>query len=159
MVPFTGFYLFEGRTYFSLHFIEKCGTEGIAGKSIIKVSDIPPNPMIAVAAFRNETVYVGIPFQVSAKCMKNHDKAGSEVQGFIPFEKHAGDNTVYGVKKAVEEGTVIQEKVPKLFINGKDAMAVFDINELKGHRGSALHGVKISAGGAKTAMASEGNKF
>ena len=51
-----------------------------------------------------------------------HQISQSEVQGFILFEKHAGDNTVYGVKKAVEEGTVIQEKAPKLFINGKDAI-------------------------------------
>jgi hypothetical protein len=34
-----------------------------------------------------------IPFEISAECMKNHDKTGSEVFGFIHFEEHTRDDT------------------------------------------------------------------
>ena len=36
------------------------------------------------------------------------------------------------MKKAVKERAVIQEKVPKLFVNGKDTMTVCNIDELEG---------------------------
>ena len=63
------------------------------------------------------------------------------------------------MKKAVKERAVIEEKVPKLLVNGKDTMTVCNIDELEGHRGSALHGVQITTGGAETAMAAERDKF
>ena len=37
------------------------------------------------------------------------------------------------MKKAVKEGTVIQEELPELLINCKNAVAVTDIYQLKGH--------------------------
>ena len=33
--------------------------------------------------------------------MEDHDKAGSEMYGFVPFEKHAGNDTVNGMEEAV----------------------------------------------------------
>ena len=56
--------------------------------------------------------------------MKNRDKTGSEIHGFVLFEKHAGNNAVNSMKKAVKEGAVKEEKVPELGINGKDTMPV-----------------------------------
>lgn len=44
-----------------------------------------------------------------------------------------------------------QKKLPELLINREDAMAVDDIYELKGHRGSALYGVEITTGRAEAA--------
>ena len=38
-------------------------------------------------------------------------------------------------------------------------MAVRDINEFKGHRGSTVHGIFISTGRAETAVAAERDKF
>ena len=87
--------------------------------------------------------------------MEDHDETGSEVHGFILLKKHTGDNAVYGMEKTVEEGAVIEKKVPELFINGKDTMAVRDINKFKGHRGSTIHGIFISTGRAETAVAAE----
>ena len=84
--------------------------------------------------------------------MEDHDETGSEVHGFILLKKHTGDNAVYGMEKTVEEGAVIEKKVPELFINGKDTMAVRDINKFKGHRGSTIHGIFISTGRAETAV-------
>ena len=55
---------------------------------IIKMRDIAPNPIIAVATFENQTVNVRIPFEISAKSMENHDISWSEVHGFIDFKEH-----------------------------------------------------------------------
>lgn len=73
--------------------------------------------------------------------MENHDKSGSEVHGLVLLEKQAGNNTVYSMKEAVKESAVKEKEVPEVFINGEDAVAVCDIDELKGHGSSALHGV------------------
>ena len=50
-------------------------------------------------------------------------------------------------------------KTPELFINGKNTMTVGDIDQLKGHGRSALHGVEIPTGRAEAAVAAERNKF
>lgn len=73
--------------------------------------------------------------------MENHDEAGGEIHGFILFIKHTGNNTGYSVEQTVEEGAVMEEETPELFVNGKNTVAVNDINKLKGHGGSALHRV------------------
>ena len=63
------------------------------------------------------------------------------------------------MKETVKERAILQEKITEGRINGKNAMTVSDINELKGHRGSAVNGVFIAAGRAKTTFASKGDKF
>jgi len=63
------------------------------------------------------------------------------------------------VEKVVEQSTVSQEKVTKIFINRKDTMAVFDINQLKGHGSSTFHRIFVSAGRAETTVTTEWNKF
>ena len=63
------------------------------------------------------------------------------------------------MKKAVEEGTVIEEKIPELLINCKNTVAMTDIYQFKGHTGSAFHGIFIAAGGAETAFAAERDKL
>jgi len=77
-----------------------CGAEGIAEKSIVEIVDIAPEAVVTVAAFGNEAMDVGIPFQIPAKGMENQNKTGSEVHGFVLFKKHTGDNTVYSMKEA-----------------------------------------------------------
>ena len=52
-----------------------------------------------------------------------------------------------------------RKKLPELFINGKNTMTVGDIDQLKGHGRSALHGVEIATGRAEAAVAAERNKF
>lgn len=70
------------------HFIQKGGAERITEESIVKVVKIMPESVIVAAALRDRTVDVGVPFQIPVKGMENHDKSGSEIQGFILFEKH-----------------------------------------------------------------------
>ena len=59
------------------------------------------------------------------------------------------------MKETVKERAILQEKITEGRINGKNAMTVSDINELKGHRGSAIHGIFITAGRAETAVTTE----
>lgn len=160
MLPVAlGFHLFKGRANLCFHFVEKSSTKGIAEEGIVKVMDITPETSITISALGNKTVDMRVPFEISAEGVEDHDEAGSEVHRFILLEKHAGNNTIYGMKKAVKERTVIEEKVPELGINGKNAMAVDNIDQFKGHRGSALHGIKVAAGGTKAAVAAERDEF
>lgn len=155
----TGRYLFERGTDLGFQFIEQGSAESIAEVGIVKVIDIAPETIITVTTFRNKAVYVRVPLQISAKGVEYHDETGSKVHGLILFKKHMGDNAVYGMEETVKEGTVIQEKLPELFINGKNTMTVGDIDQLKGHGRSALHGVEIATGRAEAAVAAERNKF
>lgn len=63
------------------------------------------------------------------------------------------------MEQTVKEGTVIKEKIPKLFIDCKNAVAVRYIYKFKGHVGSAFHGIFVTAGGAETAFAAERDKL
>jgi len=63
------------------------------------------------------------------------------------------------MKETVKQGTVIQKKVPELFIDCKNAVAMTDIYQFKGHTGSAFHGIFVAAGGAETAFAAERDKL
>ena len=63
------------------------------------------------------------------------------------------------MKKAVQQGTVLEEEGAKVFVDGKDAVSVGDIDKFKRHRGSALHGILIATGRAETAMTAKGDKL
>lgn len=63
------------------------------------------------------------------------------------------------MEKAVKKFTVIEEKSAEIFINGENTMPVGNIDQFKGHRGSALHGIKVSAGRTETAVAAERDEF
>ena len=48
-----------------------------------------PEAVVTVSAFRYKAVDVGVPLQVSAEGMEDHDKSGREVLGLVHLEKHA----------------------------------------------------------------------
>ena len=154
-----GLYLFKRWSELSLHFIKKGSAESVTEISIIEMTYAAPETIVAVAAFGNEAVDVRVPFQIPAKGMEDHDKAWSEVQGFILFRKHPGNDAVYGMKETVQKRTVIKEKLAEPGINGKDTMPVGDIDELKGHGGSAFHGILVATGGAEAAVTEERDGF
>ena len=152
-------HLFKRRADLSFQFIKECSTESVAQIMIVEMMSLAPEAIIAVTALRNKAMDMRVPFEIPAEGMKDHDETGREVHGFILLKKHTGDNTVYGMEKTIEERAVIEEKVTKLFINGKDTMTVGDINELKGHRGSAFHGIFVTAGGTEAAVAAKRDKL
>jgi len=63
------------------------------------------------------------------------------------------------MKETVKQCSVIKEKLSQVFVNGKNTMAVGDIDQLKGHGRSALHGVEIPTGRAEAAVAAERDEF
>ena len=73
--------------------------------------------------------------------------------------KHAGNNAVHGVKKAVEQRAVFDKKCPEIFIYSKNTMTMLSMNQFKGHTGSALHGIFVSTGRTEPAVTTERNKF
>ena len=48
---------------------------------------MPPETIIAIAAFRDETMNVGIPLEVPAKSMQDHDKTRGKVFVFVHFRE------------------------------------------------------------------------
>ena len=63
------------------------------------------------------------------------------------------------MNETVKKGTIFEKVISEVFINGKDTVTVLDIDELKGHTGSALHGILVSTGRTKTTVTAERNKF
>lgn len=53
--------------------------------------------------FTNKAVDMGIPFQIPAKGVKNHNKSRSKILGFIEFVKHTADHAGNRVEKAVKK--------------------------------------------------------
>ena len=153
------FYFFKRRADPDFQFIEESGAESTAEIVIVKVPDMTPGAVITETAFGEEAVDMGIPFEIPAKSVEDHDISGSEIFGLIELEKHTGDDTGNRMEETVQERAVLEEKGTEIFINGKDAMAMADIDELKKHRGGAFHGVFISAGRTETAATTERDKF
>ena len=82
------FYFFERRSDPVFQFIEKSSTESVTEIVVVKVFYMTPESIITVAAFGKEAVNVGIPFEIAAKSMKDHDIAGSKIFGMVQIEKH-----------------------------------------------------------------------
>ena len=110
MLGITGsLYFLERRTKFKFHFIKKGSAESITQEIVVEMVDVAPKAIIAVTAFRNKTMDMRIPLEVSPKGMQNHDKTRSEVSGFIEIRKHFGNDTGNSMKQAVKEGAVIEK--------------------------------------------------
>ena len=82
------FYFFERRSNPVFQFIEKSSTESVAEIVVVKVFYMTPETVITVTAFGKKAVNVGIPFEIAAKSMKDHDIAGSKIFGMVQIEKH-----------------------------------------------------------------------
>ena len=77
------FHFFERRSNPVFQFIEKSRAESIAQIVVVKVFYMAPEAVITVATFGKEAVNVGIPFEIAAKSMKDHDIAGSKIFGMV----------------------------------------------------------------------------
>ena len=63
------------------------------------------------------------------------------------------------MKQTIEQRPVFEKEITKVFINRENAMAVWDIHQLKGHTGSAFHGIFVATGRTEAAMTAERNKL
>ncbi len=102
---------------------------------------------------------MGIPFQVTAESVENHDETGGIVFRFINLIKKAADNTGNSMKEAVKEIAVIKEKRAQKFINGKYTMTVRDMKQFKRHFSCSFHSIFRATGGTKAALTAERNEF
>ncbi len=75
------------------HKVQKSGLEGMAHIGETEKIDLSPNPGIAYTAFRYEAVYMRIPFQRPAKCVKDKDITRCEVLTLVHFVEHLLNNT------------------------------------------------------------------
>ena len=104
--------LFKGGSDPFFHFRQQDRLESPAQVSIVEMFFSPPESFVREAAFCDEAVDVGVPFQGPAKGMEDADKARDKVFGLIDFIKHVGDNNADSLEKAVKEGAVFQEEMP-----------------------------------------------
>ena len=53
----------------------------------------------------------------------------------------------------------MEEKITEIFINGKNTVAMSNIDQFKRHIGSAFPGIFVTASGTKAAVTTERDKF
>ncbi len=70
-----GLRFFERSVNARLHFVQKRGLEGLMQQIVVKMSFSAPYPAVPNAAFRNQAVDVGVPFQVPAESVEDASKA------------------------------------------------------------------------------------
>lgn len=153
------FDLFERRADLLFQKIEKGGLERFSEEKVIEVLNIAPKPVIRKTAFGDEAVNMWIPFQRTSKRMEDANEAGSEPFGLVLGMKHTDDDTADCLKKAVEKRTIFQEKMPKLFIDSKNAMSMSAGDQLESHTVGSLLGIFDATGRAEPTFAAERNKF
>ena len=97
----------------------------------------PSGAVIRQTAFRDKAVDVRIPFKGTSEGVKNTNEAGDKVFGFVYVVKHPQENTADSLKEAVKERAVFEKEAAEFFINGKNTVPVYTMNEFKGHRSRA----------------------
>ena len=84
-----GFDLFERRSDLRFQFIEECSLEGVPHEAVVEVGVCAPETVVSDTAFRDKTVDMRIPFEVTAKGVKDTDKTWGKALRFIIFMEHA----------------------------------------------------------------------
>ena len=79
--------------------------------------------------------------------------------GFIEVKEHARDNTGNRMKQTIEQRTILQKELAEILIDCKNTVPVLDIDEFKGHGGSAFHRIFVAASRTKTTVAAKRNKL
>ena len=126
-----GFDFFEGRAKLGFHLIQESSAKSVTEIGVVKMFHITPEAIITVSTFRDETVNVWIPFQISSEGVKNHDETRSVVFGFIHFKEQRRKNAGDGMEETVEQSPVFKEELTEILIDGEDTMPVSDIDQFK----------------------------
>ena len=95
------FDLFKRGADMFFHFTQQSSLESFAQIRIMEVINISPKAVIRETTFRKEAVDMGIPMERTSKGMKDTDKAGDKVFGFIQREKQTEDGTADRLKETV----------------------------------------------------------
>lgn len=154
-----GFDFFEGVPKLCMHFIEESSLEGFTKQPVAEVFKGTPAPGVTNAAFGNEAVDMGIPFEVTPEGMEDTEEAGSETFGLVFTLEHSENNAADSREKAAKQDSVSKEEGSEFFCDCKNTVPVRDIDEFEGHGSSPVDGIFDTAGRAEAAVASEGYKF
>jgi hypothetical protein len=131
----VGFNLFEGFTEMLFHMVQEGGAERTAEEGVIEMLDCTPNSLVAGAAFGKKDMNMRVPFEVPAEGVKDANEAWGKMLGFIHLKKHARNNIAYSVKQAIQQLPVFTEIRAEFLGDGENTVAVFTVNQLKGHGG------------------------
>ena len=63
------------------------------------------------------------------------------------------------MKETVKKGTIFEKIISEVFINGKDTVAMLNIDYLKRHGSSTVNRVLSSAGWTQSTVTTKRNKF
>lgn len=85
-----------------MQFIQKSSLERKPKKFIVEMIFGTPTSGVADTAFRNEAMYVRIPFKIPSESMKDTDEPGSKAFGFIILIKTVKDNATDSREKTVK---------------------------------------------------------
>lgn len=154
-----GFHFFKRRTYFLFQKVKQSSAKRIAKQSVVEMSHGTPKTTDTDTTFREKTMDVGIPFEITTESMKNADKAGSKIFSFINLVEHVKNDTLNCFEEKIQKRSILEEVRSKFRINRKNAMSALNIDYLKGHRSSTVDGVFCTACRAESAVASKRNEF
>ena len=118
-----------------------------------------PRSDVARATFGNQSMNMWVPLQISAKGVKNTDKARSKTFCFIHFEEHAENDIANSVEKAVQKRAVLKEIRSKFFRNRKHTMSMNRRDQFGRHMQRTQMIIFISTGGPEAAFACKCNKM
>ena len=104
-----------------------------------------PETIIAKSPFRDETVNMRVPFEVSTERVKDANKPRSKVFSFIKFRKHTKDDISDGMKKTIQKRMILKKEDAKFLWNRKHTVSVDTLNEFNGHGSCAMDGIKSAA--------------
>lgn len=100
-----------------------------------------------------------IPLERASEGMKNTDKTGNKIFGFVQGEKEFFNDIGNSLKEAVKQVAVFKEKMTEGFVNGEDKVSVSAVNQFKGHGGRPVIGIFGSTGRAELGMTAKRYKF
>lgn len=123
------------------------------------MGNFTPIAGITETAFRNQTMNVRIPFEISAEGMKNTNEAGSKRLRFIHIMKQTKKSSSDRRKKETQKITIMQKERTKLRINGKNTMAMLNFDEFKRHSVCTVDGIFCAARRTQSAFATKRDKF
>ena len=155
----SSFDLFEGRPDTFFQKIKEDSPERVSEISVVEVGDMTPRAVISNAAFREQTVDMGVPFKGTAEGVKDKDESGGKVHGMIHLVEEVQDDLADSLKETVKKGAVFLEEMPQFIGNRKDAVPVFTVDEHSRHGFGTFPCVKVAAGRTETGVAAEGDEM
>lgn len=96
-----------------------------------------------------------VPFEGPSESMKDADKSRDKVFGLIQGEEEFFNDIGNSLEEAVEQATVLKEKMAQGIVNGKDKMPMRAVDQFEGHSSRPVIRIFCSTGRAKLGMAAK----